>query len=303
MAVEAQFDYSMPSQPGGAAGNFLDHPHLVFNNTPTVNNSNNPRKRGREIYATPPPPPKNLRISSPNMQHHQLIDLSQLHSPPPNTVVSTGLGLSFGGQQNQSAVSMLQQDVTTQIQHQTDEIDQFLLAQLHEMRRKIAEMRQTHYRALLKTAEEAVAKRMREKDLEIEKAFHRNSELQARAAHFSAEAQVWKARAKAQEATAAALQAQLQNAMMSRGCAQTQNVGLTCVSGEGSAGDAESAYIDPERVEVRSVPSCKACQKRVASVVVLPCRHLCLCRECDGVVSTCPICLSFKSSSLEVSLR
>lgn len=98
----------------------------------SVNNStnNNPRKRGREIFATPPPA-KNPRLSSPNMQHHQLIDLGQLHFPPPNAVVSTGLGLSFGGQQqNYSTVSMLQKDIAAQIKHQTDEIDQFLLAQV-----------------------------------------------------------------------------------------------------------------------------------------------------------------------------
>lgn len=170
------------------------------------------------------------------------------------------------------------------------------------MRRTLAEKRQRHYRALLAAAEESVARKLREKEGEVEKAARRNSELQARAAQLSAEAQVWQARARAQEATAATLQAQLQQAIMTGGgCAQQQDGVLGCAAGEG-AEDAESAYVDPERVDLSSGPSCKACGKRVASVVLLPCRHLCVCTECDGVVQACPLCLSFRSSSVEVFL-
>lgn len=147
--------------------------------------------------------------------------------------------------------------------------------------------------------------RMKDKNAEAEKAARRNAELEARAANLSAEAQVWQARARAQEAEAAALQSQLQQAIIvtgrrGGGCSlsQGEEVGLRCAGGE--AEDAESAYIDPERVVLASGPGCKACGKRVASVVLLPCRHLCVCTECDGVVQTCPLCLSFRSSSIEV---
>lgn len=292
--------YTMQPQQGGG-GAFLDQPHFMFNNNtpPVIDNHTNHRKRGRDI---------NSIFSSPSMhqqqqthfQEPQLIDLTQLHTPPRNTVVSTGLRLSFGDHlQNQS---LLTQDFAAQMKQQRDEIDQFLQAQGDQLRRTLAEKRQRHYHALLATAEEAVAKKIREKEAEVEKAVRRNAELQARAAHFSAEAQVWQARARAQEATAATLQAQLQNAIMRQGCAQNHDGTLTCASGEVAADDAESAYIDPERVEVMRGPSCKACQKRVASVVLLPCRHLSLCNECDGVVQSCPLCLSFRSSSVEVFL-
>lgn len=166
-----------------------------------------------------------------------------------------------------------------------------------------------HYCALLRAAEESISLRMKDKNAEAEKAARRNAELQARAANLSAEAQVWQARARAQEAEAAALQSQLQQAIIvtgrrgGGGCSlsQGEEVGLRCAGGAGGeAEDAESAYIDPERVVLASGPGCKACGKRVASVVLLPCRHLCVCTECDGVVQTCPLCLSFRSSSIEV---
>ena len=143
----------------------------------------------------------------------------------------------------------------------------------------------------------------------MEKATRRNADLEARAAELTVEAQVWQAKARAQEATAASLHAQLQQAIMSGGAHDRRGLdegGISCAAGgggvEGQAEDAESAYVDPDRVATASVPSCKACRKRVASVVILPCRHLCLCTECDRVVHACPLCFSLRNSSVEVFL-
>lgn len=145
----------------------------------------------------------------------------------------------------------------------------------------------------------------------MEKATRRNAELEARAAQLSVEAQVWQAKARAQEATAASLQAQLQQAIMNNnggggGTAQDSrrgDDGLMC-TGE-VAEDAESAYVDPDRVVsvgVSGGPTCRVCRKRVASVVLLPCRHLCVCKECDRVVQACPLCFNMRDSSVEVFL-
>lgn len=170
----------------------------------------------------------------------------------------------------------------------------FISKQEEQLRRTIAEKRQRHYRALLEAVEESVARKLRVREAEVEKATRRNAELEARAAQLSVEAQVWQAKARAQEATAVSLQAQLQQAMSGGGDGGTDGI-------EGQADDAESAHIDPDRVEI-SGPSCKACKKRLASVVLLPCRHLCLCTDCDQVAQTCPLCLSLRNSSVEVYL-
>lgn len=241
-----------------------------------------------------------------------LVDLAKLHNHQ-NNVVSTGLRLSPGDhQQNQppqqqhqhnhnlvrqssSAFSSLfTDDIASNFKRQQDEIDRFLQAQEEQLRRTIAEKRQRHYRALLEAVEESVARKLRVREAEVEKATRRNAELEARAAQLSVEAQVWQAKARAQEATAVSLQAQLQQAMSGGGDGGTDGI-------EGQADDAESAHIDPDRVEI-SGPSCKACKKRLASVVLLPCRHLCLCTDCDQVAQTCPLCLSLRNSSVEVYL-
>ncbi|XWS49196.1 hypothetical protein CRYUN_Cryun13aG0143200 [Craigia yunnanensis] len=307
---------------------------MFFNNGSNNNNMNNtnnsPRKRGREVAGAAITSP--INSFSLQMQPPQLIDLSQLHQP---NVVSTGLRLSFGDQQqnlqqnqnqsyqqqqqhhpqqqnlvsNSSAfLSIVSDDLVTQIKRQREELDHFLQAQGEELRRTLAEKRRRHYRALLGAAEESVTRRLREKEAEVEKATRRNAELEARAAQLSVEAQVWQAKARAQEATAASLQVQLQRAIMSGGAAMTQDnrrgeEGQKYAGGvEGQAEDAESAYVDPERVAA-SGPVCKSCRTHVAAVVLFPCRHLCLCTECDRVAQACPLCLIVRNSSVEIFLE
>ncbi|XP_019156779.1 PREDICTED: E3 ubiquitin-protein ligase BOI-like [Ipomoea nil] len=303
-------DYSFQNHGGGGGGAVVDQTQIRLNPA----DGSNSRKRAREHEMNP--------LMSMQSQQPKIIDLAQLHAsppPPPPNVVSTGLRLAFGEQQTQqqfqqqqqSSVSpqssllfsVLAEDLSTHIKHQRDEIDQFLRAQGDQLRRTLEEKRQRHYRALLGAAEESVARKLREKEAEVEKAARRNSELHARAQQLSAEAQAWQARARAQEVTAATLQAQLQQVIMNAGAVQEREDGNAPACGAGGdAEDAESAYIDPDRVVLSPGPSCKACRKRIASVVVLPCRHLCLCSACDAVAQACPLCLSVRSSSVEVFL-
>jgi E3 ubiquitin-protein ligase BOI-like protein len=167
----------------------------------------------------------------------------------------------------------------------------------------LAEKRQRQYRELLNAAEEAVAEQLREKEAEFTKATRKNAELEARAAQLTMEAQLWQAKARAQEATAASLQAQLQQTIMCQTGEEVGGGGVSCGL-EGQAEDAESAYIDPDRVVVvtEARGKCRGCEKRVASVVVLPCRHLCICTECDTHFRACPVCFTLKNSTVEVFL-
>ncbi|KAL3334924.1 hypothetical protein AABB24_031248 [Solanum stoloniferum] len=285
-------DYSLQPQTGG--GSILDHTQMLFN--PGAG-SYHACKRRREVSTT--------TAINPSMQSQpQLIDLTQLHTNPqqPN-VVSTGLRLASGEQlqhqlhqqyqkqqqqQNQHSLSpqssqssafysIFTEDMSTIIKQHRDEIEQFLHVQREQLRRTLEDKRRTHYRALIGTAEESMARQLKEKEAEVGKAVRRNAELEARAAQLSAEAQAWQARARAEEFTAATLQAQLQQAMMNGGGCNA-NLPDGDIAGAGEAEDAESAYIDPDRVVETTGPSCKACRKRVASVVLLPCRHLCVYR-------------------------
>ncbi|KAL5724199.1 RING-type E3 ubiquitin transferase [Ranunculus cassubicifolius] len=320
-------EYSLQTQTAG----LLDHQsQMFFNNN---NNGNggvigvNPRKRGREaLYGvnggnggsatttTTTTTPINLFSLQPHPPSQTLINIAQLHhqhhqQQQPN-LVSTGLRLAFSDHQQQQqqnillSSSILSEDLTSQIKQQRDEIDQLLQLQGDQLRRTLAERRQTHYHTLLGVAEATAARRLREKETEIQKASKRNAELEERVAQLSLEAQVWQNKARTQELTATSLQIQLQQAMMANAAAaaQQQEEGVGCSGGND---DAESAHVDPERSNALpfcASPVCKACRGRSASVVLLPCRHLPLCTECNASVDTCPLCRTPVTSSVEVYL-
>ncbi|KAJ8560304.1 hypothetical protein K7X08_004362 [Anisodus acutangulus] len=303
-------DYSLQPQPGG--GSILEHTQMLFN---TGAGSNHSCKRRREISTTTGTSAAMNPLMSMQSQP-QLIDLTQLHMQP--NVVSTGLRLASGEQQQQyhkqqqqhshspqssqssAFYSILTEDMSTIIKQQRDEIEQFLHVQREQLRQTLEEKRRALYRALLGTAEETMARQLKEKEAEVAKAVRHNAELEARTAQWSTEAQAWQARAMAEEFTAATLQEQLQQAIMNGGGC---NAHLADGDFAGEAEDAESAYTDPDRVVESTRPSCKGCRKRVASVVLLlPCRHLCVCTDCDAVVQACPRCFSVGSSSVEVFL-
>ncbi|GAB2209325.1 hypothetical protein Droror1_Dr00026535 [Drosera rotundifolia] len=319
-------DYSLMQPHQGSSGGFvLDHSSqmLLFNNGVVSNQ----KKRGREptvgtantTTTTTAANINPLNFSLHNnsnhphqqQQHMQIIDLSQLQNNQPHqhrhqsNVVSTGLRLSFGENKQQNlpqnssvTLSLLSDEFANQIKQQSDELNQFIIAQGEQLRRAIADKRTRNYRALLTIAEEKTTRKLREKETEIEKAHIRNTELETRAAHLAAEAQAWQAKARSQEAQAASLQSQIQHALMMNG-------GDVDGGGRGDAAaaeDAESCHVDPEREIGGGGLGCRLCRRRAATVVVLPCRHLCLCPACDALVHACPLCLSLRNGGVEVLL-
>ncbi|CAH8311890.1 unnamed protein product [Eruca vesicaria subsp. sativa] len=284
----------------GQEGNDFS-PEVQKSQFPSITTGVNTRKRGREV-----------------------IDLENMTSPmnpPPSTppqfisrrqtpnVVSTGLRLSQGQSQNReqpsssSSSPMITGDIAGEIKRQSDELDMFLQTQGEQLRRMLAENSERHYRELLRTTEESVRQRIREKEAEIEKATRRHAELEARATQIETESRAWQMRSAANEAEATSLQARLQQAVAHGGGGGVTDAESKSgsVDGVDEAEDAGSAYVDPDRFEITG-PCCRICWRRAATVLALPCRHLILCRDCDGSVRVCPVCLSSKNSSVEVFL-
>lgn len=290
------------------------------------------------LQQRPPNPSNPSTIATPTTMNNTLIDLSLLRNqqPPASTFVSTGLRLSFEDTQHPNRPNLLQQQQQQQqrqlgqrnsllstlmteelailVKQQSDEINIYLQAQAEQLQQTLAESRRRHYKALLELAEQSAAKRLREKDVEMEHAARRHAELEKRIVQLRAEAASWQAKARAEEATAAALQAQLQQTALERHLKGTGEPGCSGVADQATAEaeDAESAYVDPERREgaavgetpggVSTAMACRVCQRRAVSVLLLPCRHLCLCRDCVAGVEACPICLCARTACLEVFL-
>ncbi|PWA76771.1 zinc finger, RING/FYVE/PHD-type [Artemisia annua] len=71
-------------------------------------------------------------------------------------------------------------------------------------------------------------------------------------------------------------------------------------------------FVRPEEVQSclgdlnnaqRTEMACKECDSRPATMMWLPCRHLCVCFPCDEKIMICPICNVKKTESFMINLR
>lgn len=270
------------------------------------------------MVAAPPPQMLSLQPQA-QAQGHKVVSLAQLHNKRPPA--STGLRLDFddGGSEHvsttttSSASSLLSDELATQFDRCKNEMARMFQDHTERLRRALGEVRRRHYRSLLGAAEAAAARRMREKEAEASNAARRGAELEERVARLRAEAAAWQAKALADQSTAAALHAQLQQAAaaaaQARGSKSPEdddNINPNAAA----ADDAESGFVDPDRVEEVTPPPppsrpCRTCRARPSSVVLLPCRHLCVCEACEPAVSTaiaaaCPTCRGAVTGTVQV---
>lgn len=176
------------------------------------------------------------------------------------------------------------------------------------MRQQLEEKRVRHYRALIASIEEGVSRRLREKDVEVEKVKRRNMDLEEHVKQVSMEAQIWQTRLKTSESTILALRSTLQQAQQAVALSRESKEGC----GDSEADDAASSHHDDsadalartfrENKELKEQRTCRVCRCNDVSILLLPCRHLCLCKECDGRLATCPVCKSPKNASVQVHM-
>ncbi|KAI9086930.1 hypothetical protein K1719_031091 [Acacia pycnantha] len=56
------------------------------------------------------------------------------------------------------------------------------------------------------------------------------------------------------------------------------------------------------RTEWTKSRMCRKCGREESCVLMLPCRHLCVCTVCGSSLNTCPVCRSFKTGSVHVNM-
>ena len=187
---------------------------------------------------------------------------------------------------------------------------QLLSTQKDQLSKGVRDIKQKHMASVLSAIEKGVSKKLREKDAELENINQRNRELAERIKQVSIEAQNWHYRAKYNEQVVNVLRNNLQQAI-SQGVEQ----------GKEGFGDSEvddaASYIDPNNflsipgARMKSTPNnhqgmenltCRACKAKEVSMLLMPCRHLCFCDDCDRFINVCPICQLIKTKSVQVYL-
>ncbi|KAM0947148.1 putative transcription factor C2H2 family [Dioscorea sansibarensis] len=203
------------------------------------------------------------------------------------------------------------QDLFSHLYQHTLDIDTLIHLQNERLRSCVEELQRRHYRAVLTTVEQEVSKKLKEKEAELEDVKNKNLELEQKLRQLAGENQVWFNVAKNNEAVVSGLRLSLEQALLRN--AGAGGVGGPAVEGFGETGggvgndddDAQSCYGGGgggTGAGGRWRGGCKACGKREACVVVLPCRHLCLCDGCESNVDKCPVCMTRLSSCLHVFL-
>uniref|UniRef100_A0A1J3GM07 Putative BOI-related E3 ubiquitin-protein ligase 3 n=1 Tax=Noccaea caerulescens TaxID=107243 RepID=A0A1J3GM07_NOCCA len=277
-----------------------------------------PNKRGREAE------------DFHNLQRQQKLHISLNYNlnnvgvreeVPKENLVSTGLRLSYDDdERNSSATSAsgslvaaaspifqsLDGSHRVDLHRQKDELDQFMKIQAAQMAKGVRDMKQRQIASFLNTIEKGVSKKLQEKDLEIDNMNKKNRELVERIKQVAMEAQNWHYRAKYNESVVNALKTNLQQAI-----SHNNNNNVIAAADQGKEGfgdseidDAASSYIDPNNMNKKNMGNqrmrCKMCNAKEVSVLLVPCRHLSLCKECDVFSGICPVCKSLKTSSVQV---
>uniref|UniRef100_A0A1J3CBZ0 Putative BOI-related E3 ubiquitin-protein ligase 3 n=1 Tax=Noccaea caerulescens TaxID=107243 RepID=A0A1J3CBZ0_NOCCA len=275
-----------------------------------------PNKRGREAE------------DFHNLQRQQKLQISLNYNHnnvgvreevPKENLVSTGLRLSYDDdERNSSATSAsgslvaaaspifqsLDDSHRVDLHRQKDELDQFMKIQAAQMAKGVRDMKQRQIASFLNTIEKGVSKKLQEKDVEIDNMNKKNRELVERIKQVAMEAQNWHYRAKYNESVVNALKTNLQQAI-----SHNNNVIAAADQGKEGFGDSEiddaaSSYIDPNNMNKKNMGNqrmrCKMCNAKEVSVLLVPCRHLSLCKECDVFSGICPVCKSLKTSSVQV---
>lgn len=218
--------------------------------------------------------------------------------------------------------TFLGEDISLQIQQQQLEIDQYVAHHTEKVRLDVEERRKRNSRRIIAAVEEGISKRLRAKEEEIVKIAKLNWALEEKVKSLCVENQIWRELAQTNEATANALRNNLKQVLEQVVHDDYRHHRSTAACVDDAAALAEDAQSCCESNNEENRPSidqeninddcssnnnnnnrlCKKCGQEESCVLLLPCRHLCLCTVCASSVNTCPICKSTKNISVHVNM-
>ncbi|KAL7127485.1 hypothetical protein ABFS83_14G256000 [Erythranthe nasuta] len=213
--------------------------------------------------------------------------------------VSTGLGLSLENPRLTSSgdsalIGLFGDALDRELQRQDAEIDRYIKLQGNRLRQAVLEKFQATQLQTISYVEEKVQQKLREKEAEVEDINKKNSELELRMEQLALEANAWQQRAKYNESMINTLKINLQqvyaqsrDSKEGHGDSEVDDT-ASCCDGRPSAND------------VAAMLTCRVCRVKEVSMLLLPCKHLCLCKDCESKLSLCPLCQSSKYIGMEV---
>lgn len=191
------------------------------------------------------------------------------------------------------------------MQHLRD-IDDILSQFNKNIKQEYETQQERDVKLVLASVTSKFVKRLKIQSERISRMAKLNMALQGRMRSLYAETQLWKDVANTAAITAMSLRKDFENIMgkfsklygPTNAVADEEDAESCCGSTDSGKNNQQvgQGFIDRKRM-------CKKCGERESSVLLLPCRHLCLCNVCGGSVqATCPVCNSCMTATVHVCL-
>ncbi|GAA0161371.1 hypothetical protein LIER_17702 [Lithospermum erythrorhizon] len=221
--------------------------------------------------------------------------------------VSTGLGLSLdngrlASSDDSAFLGLAGDDIERELRRQDVEMDRYMKAQGDRMKQAVLEKLQANQLQLMSSIEDKVIQKLREKEAEVENINKKNMELESRIVQLASEANAWQHQAKYNENLISTLKLSLEQVYAQprdskEGCGDSEvDDTASCCHGR----PLDFHLLSKDNNEMKGSMICKVCRVNQASMLLLPCKHLCLCKECENKLSLCPVCQSSKYIGMEV---
>ncbi|KAI3436912.1 RING-type domain-containing protein [Psidium guajava] len=204
-------------------------------------------------------------------------------------------------QKMSKASPLLGQEAALEIQWHQSEIDRLISQHTQRLRLELEDRVKQQSKALLSSIQDSVVRKLKEKDDEIQKIGKMNWLLQEKVKSLVMENQIWRGLAQTNEAAANSLRSNLEHAL-ARGCGDDDGAESCCGSNDPGAAVAGADGGAAEAESRSGRRWCRACGEKDSSVLLLPCRHLCLCATCGPSYHDCPACGSTVTASVHVNL-
>ncbi|KAK1433825.1 hypothetical protein QVD17_10742 [Tagetes erecta] len=290
------------------SGSAIDNINFVGNEQ--VMAPSRPVKRARE--AGPVSTQRKLHVSLNNNFYQDDVGLTRNHMNQNH--VSTGLKLSYEEDERNSSITSVNENLKTlhpaahlltnsiklEMDRQKELIDHYIKVQEENFMKGVRELNQKHTALLINTLEKEVTKRLNEKDVEIVNMNRRNMELGLKIKQVATEAQSWHYRAKYNESVVNTLKNNIQQLLAQKPMQGKEGYGDSEVDDAASYTNVNDVLGNPNQAFSVKPFNCKACNGKEVCVLLLPCRHLCLCKDCEVFVENCPVCQTMRTESVHV---
>ncbi|KAJ8458875.1 hypothetical protein OPV22_031801 [Ensete ventricosum] len=194
------------------------------------------------------------------------------------------------------ALSFLGEDMSSHFQQQMLDVDRLVVHHAEQVRVELMERLKRFLRRILAAVDEGLSKRLKAKEEEIERRSKLNWALEERIKSLCVENQMWRELARSNAAAAQVLRTNLEQALAAAQVKAERDAAAiavddadSCCCGDNADDETRgSAAVKGKKLQWSRL--CRFCQEREPSVLLLPCRHLCVCAACGPAVVACPIC-------------